>query len=112
MTFSTSMFWCCGIVRSLVEAVANNCPNAFIQIISNTENSIVPIASEVLKQKSVYDPKNLFGVITLDVYRENTFVAQKKNLRLIDVPVVEVMLGSPFFHYCPKQSLPKDSEGD
>eukprot|EP00252_Welwitschia_mirabilis_P027151 TRINITY_DN921_c0_g2_i1.p1 TRINITY_DN921_c0_g2~~TRINITY_DN921_c0_g2_i1.p1 ORF type:complete len:408 (+),score=70.89 TRINITY_DN921_c0_g2_i1:165-1388(+) len=77
-----------GIVKSLVEAVADNCPNAFIHIISNPVNSTVPIAAEVLKQKGVYDPRKLFGVTTLDVVRANTFVAQKKkNLKLIDVNV-------------------------
>ncbi|XP_058096450.1 malate dehydrogenase, chloroplastic-like [Magnolia sinica] len=75
------------IVRNLVEAVANNCPDALIHIISNPVNSIVPIAAEVLKQKGVYNPKKLFGVTTLDVDRANTFVAQKKNLKLIDVDV-------------------------
>ncbi|KAJ4977911.1 hypothetical protein NE237_008691 [Protea cynaroides] len=75
------------IVKTLVEAVADNCPNAFIHIISNPVNSTVPIAAEVLKQKGVYDPKKLFGVTTLDVVRANTFVAQKKNLKLIDVDV-------------------------
>ncbi|ONK60944.1 uncharacterized protein A4U43_C08F24380 [Asparagus officinalis] len=75
------------IVKSLVEAVADNAPNAFIHIISNPVNSTVPIAAEVLKQKGVYDPKKLFGVTTLDVVRANTFVAQKKNLKLIDVDV-------------------------
>ncbi|XP_010274931.1 PREDICTED: malate dehydrogenase, chloroplastic [Nelumbo nucifera] len=75
------------IVKSLVEAVADNCPEAFIHIISNPVNSTVPIAAEVLKQKGVYDPKKLFGVTTLDVVRANTFVAQKKNLKLIDVDV-------------------------
>lgn len=75
------------IVKTLVEAVADNCPDAFVQIISNPVNSTVPIAAEVLKQKGVYNPKKLFGVTTLDVVRANTFVAQKKNLRLIDVDV-------------------------
>ncbi|KAG2584106.1 malate dehydrogenase, chloroplastic-like [Panicum virgatum] len=75
------------IVKSLVEAVADNCPDAFIHIISNPVNSTVPIAAEVLKQKGVYNPKKLFGVTTLDVVRANTFVAQKKNLKLIDVDV-------------------------
>ncbi|XP_021909688.1 malate dehydrogenase, chloroplastic [Carica papaya] len=75
------------IVKSLVEAVADNCPDAFIHIISNPVNSTVPIAAEVLKQKGVYDPKKLFGVTTLDIVRANTFVAQKKNLKLIDVDV-------------------------
>ncbi|KAH9319887.1 hypothetical protein KI387_021656, partial [Taxus chinensis] len=79
-----------GIVKSLVEAVADNCPNAFIHIISNPVNSTVPIAAEVLKQRGVYDPKKLFGVTTLDVVRANTFVAQKKDLMLamLDIPVV------------------------
>lgn len=75
------------IVKTLVEAVADNCPEAFIHIISNPVNSTVPIAAEVLKQKGVYDPKKLFGLTTLDVVRANTFVAQKKQLRLIDVDV-------------------------
>lgn len=76
-----------GIVKTLIEAVADNCPDAFIHIISNPVNSTVPIAAEVLKQKGVYNPKKLFGVTTLDVVRANTFVAQKKNLKLIDVDV-------------------------
>ncbi|KAJ6752998.1 MALATE AND LACTATE DEHYDROGENASE [Salix koriyanagi] len=59
------------IVKTLVEAVADNCPGAFIHIISNPVNSTVPIAAEILKQKGV----------------ANTFVAQKKNLKLIDVDV-------------------------
>ncbi|KAL6559504.1 hypothetical protein OROGR_004621 [Orobanche gracilis] len=75
------------IVKTLVEAVADNCPDAFIHIISNPVNSTVPIAAEVLKQKGVYDPRKLFGVTTLDVVRANTFVAEKKNLKLIDVDV-------------------------
>ncbi|EHA8588180.1 malate dehydrogenase, chloroplastic [Cocos nucifera] len=75
------------IVKTLVEAVADNCPDAFIHIISNPVNSTVPITAEVLKQKGVYDPKKLFGVTTLDVVRANTFVAEKKNLKLIDVDV-------------------------
>ncbi|WKA08437.1 hypothetical protein VitviT2T_026161 [Vitis vinifera] len=75
------------IVKTLVEAVADNCPDAFIHIISNPVNSTVPIAVEVLRRKGVYDPKKVFGVTTLDVVRANTFVAQKKNLRLIDVDV-------------------------
>ncbi|KAK4255921.1 hypothetical protein QN277_008848 [Acacia crassicarpa] len=76
-----------GIVRDLVSAVADNCPDAFIHIISNPVNSTVPIAAEVLKQKGVFDRKKLFGVTTLDVVRANTFVAQKKGLKLIDVDV-------------------------
>merc|ERR1711988_1500883 len=76
-----------GIVKTLVEGCADACPNACILIISNPVNSTVPIASEVLKQKGVYNPKKLFGVTTLDVVRANTFVAQAKGN---DVPTTNV----------------------
>lgn len=77
-------------MKTFVEAVADNCPNAFIHIISNTVNSTVPIAAQVLTKKGVYDPKKLFGVTTLDVVRANTFVSQKKKLKhiIVDVPVI------------------------
>jgi malate dehydrogenase len=69
------------------QLIVSVCLQAMITIISNPVNSTVPIAAEVLKAKGVYDPSKLFGVTTLDVVRANTFVAEKKNLRLIDVDV-------------------------
>ena len=65
-----------GIVQTLAEACAVNCPDAFFCIIANPVNSTVPIFREVLKSKGVYDPKKLFGVTTLDVTRANTFVSE------------------------------------
>lgn len=65
-----------GIVKNLVTACAEACPKACILVISNPVNSTVPIASEVLKAKGVYDPRKLFGVTTLDVCRARTFVAE------------------------------------
>lgn len=41
-------------------------------------NSTVPIASEVLKEKGVYDPRRVFGVTTLDSVRANTFISEAK----------------------------------
>lgn len=76
-----------GIVKSLVEAVADYAPRALLHIITNPINSTVPIAAEVLKNKGVYDQRKLFGVTTLDVVRANTFLAQRRNLRLVDVEV-------------------------
>ncbi|KAL7204625.1 hypothetical protein ACSBR2_017663 [Camellia fascicularis] len=96
------------IVKTLVEAVADNCPDAFIHIISNPVNSTVPIAAKVLKQKGVYDPKKLFGVTTLDVVRANTFFAQKKNLKLIDVDV-PIVGGHAGITILPLQSKTKPS---
>ncbi|PVU87356.1 hypothetical protein BB561_006373 [Smittium simulii] len=63
-----------GIVRDLIQAVADNCPEAQICIISNPVNSTVPIAAEVLKKNNVYNPKKLYGVSTLDLLRASRFV--------------------------------------
>lgn len=63
-----------GIVKGLIEGVAQNCPDAYVLVISNPVNSTVPIAAEVLKAAGKFDPKKLFGVTTLDVVRAETFV--------------------------------------
>ncbi|KAK4048447.1 hypothetical protein OIV83_004793 [Microbotryomycetes sp. JL201] len=65
-----------GIVRDLAQAIAENCPKAFVLIISNPVNSTVPIAAEVFKNAGTFDPKRLFGVTTLDVVRASTMSAQ------------------------------------
>lgn len=65
-----------GIVRNLANSMAENCPKAFILVISNPVNSTVPIVAEVFKKAGVFDPKKLFGVTTLDVVRASTFVAE------------------------------------
>ena len=57
------------IVRDLAQAAAEFSPEANILIISNPVNSTMPIAAEVFKAQSVYNPKRLFGVTTLDVLR-------------------------------------------
>merc|ERR1719251_323776 len=79
-----------GIVKTLITGCAEACPNACILVISNPVNSTVPIASEVLKAKGVYDPRKLFGVTTLDVCRARTFVAEARGFDPLKttVPVV------------------------
>jgi len=78
------------IVRDLVAAVAEASPKALIGIISNPVNSTVPIAAEILKKASAYDPKRLFGVTSLDVVRANTFIAEAKGIdpKDVNVPVI------------------------
>ncbi|KAI9049439.1 hypothetical protein LZ554_006471 [Drepanopeziza brunnea f. sp. 'monogermtubi'] len=80
-----------GIVKALIEIIAEVAPKAYILIISNPVNSTVPIAAEVLKAKGVFDAKRLFGVTTLDVVRAETFVAEivgEKNPQNLTIPVV------------------------
>lgn len=76
-----------GIVKNLIEAVADNCPKACIGVITNPVNTTVAIAAEVLKAKGVYDKNKLFGVTTLDVIRSETFVANLKGLKTTEVHV-------------------------
>jgi malate dehydrogenase len=54
-----------GIVRDIATAAAQNCPKAFMLIISNPVNSTVPIVCEVFKKHGVFDPKRLVLVIVL-----------------------------------------------
>ncbi|KAJ5566958.1 hypothetical protein N7535_006264 [Penicillium sp. DV-2018c] len=80
-----------GIVKGLVEGIAEFAPKAFTLIISNPVNSTVPIAAEVLKAAGVFDPKRLFGVTTLDVVRAETFTQEfsgAKNASDVTVPVI------------------------
>ncbi|MCY7294464.1 malate dehydrogenase [Alteromonas sp. a30] len=79
-----------GIVKNLVEGIAENCPNACTCIITNPVNTTVAIAAETLKAKGVYDKNKLFGVTTLDVIRAETFVAELKDKdpANIHVPVI------------------------
>lgn len=65
-----------GIIRDLAKAIAKVCPNAFILVISNPVNSLIPLVAEVLKSEKVFNPKRLFGVTTLDVVRASTFAAE------------------------------------
>jgi malate dehydrogenase len=66
------------IVANIMKQGAETCPEACFLIISNPVNSTVPIASEILKDAGVYNPKKLFGVTTLDICRANTFVAENQ----------------------------------
>jgi malate dehydrogenase len=80
-----------GIVKGLIETIAEVAPNAFILVISNPVNSTVPIAAEVLKAKKVFNAQRLFGVTTLDVVRAETFVAEiagVSNPQTLTIPVV------------------------
>merc|ERR1711907_548657 len=76
--------------KNFAIAVARNCPNAFVAIISNPVNSTVPIFAEQLKKEGCYDPKKIFGVCNLDIVRANTFVAEAAGLDVqeMNVPVI------------------------
>ena len=104
-----------GIVRTLVEGVAQYCPKAFILVISNPVNSTVPIAAEVMKKAGVFDAKRLFGVTTLDVVRAETFVQDitgEKDPSKTVIPVIGGHSGEtivPLFSLAkPAVNIPED----
>jgi len=104
-----------GIVKGLIEVIAEVAPKAYILIISNPVNSTVPIAAEVLKAKGVFDPKRLFGVTTLDVVRAETFVAEivgEANPQSLNIPVIGGHSGEtivPLFSQAkPSVNIPAD----
>lgn len=78
------------IIKNLVEKVAEVCPDACVGIVSNPVNTLVPLAAEVLRKKSVYDKRKLFGVSTLDVVRAKSFVSElkEKHAETVKVPVI------------------------
>lgn len=108
------MIFTSGIVKGLVEACADFCPDAVLAIISNPVNSTVPIAAEVLKKKGVYNPNKVCGVTTLDVCRANTFVGASLGVdpASVNVPVIGGHAGItilPLFSQVPGFS-PSDAE--
>ncbi|CAB3246071.1 unnamed protein product [Arctia plantaginis] len=65
------------ILRDITADFAKYAPEKSIMaIITNPVNSMVPIASEVLKKAGKYDPRRVLGVTTLDIVRAATFVGQ------------------------------------
>lgn len=104
-----------GIVKSLVEGIAEFCPESYILVISNPVNSTVPIAAEVLKKAGKFNPKKLFGVTTLDVVRAETFVQEitgERDPAATIIPVVGGHSGEtivPLFSQAkPKVDIPED----
>merc|ERR1719198_2566714 len=76
--------------KNFATAVAKNCPNALVAIISNPVNSTVPIFAEQMKKLGCYDARKIFGVTTLDIVRSHTFVSEAAGLDVneIKIPVV------------------------
>lgn len=79
-----------GIIKNLIEKVAEVCPDAMVGIITNPVNTTVSIAAEVLKKRGVYNKARLFGVTTLDVIRSQTFIGELKGKDPADVDITVI----------------------
>lgn len=78
------------IVRDIAASIAKNSPKAIVAIITNPVNSMVPIASEVLKKAGVYDANRVLGVTTLDVVRAAAFIGEINGVdpQSVSIPVI------------------------
>lgn len=78
------------IIMSLSRFVAKYAKDAFLNVITNPVNTMMPIVAEVMKQENCFNPKFLFGVTQLDVVRASTFASLQagKNAGDIHVNVV------------------------
>jgi malate dehydrogenase len=59
-------------------------------VISNPVNSTVPIVSSVFEKASVYDPRRIFSVTTLDVVRAARFISGIAGTNPVDTPITVV----------------------
>lgn len=46
-----------GICSDLANGIAQNCPDAFVCVISNPVNSTVPVFAETFKKAGTFNPK-------------------------------------------------------
>lgn len=68
------------ILKEAGVAIAQNCPDACILIVTNPINAVVPIFCETLKKNGKLNPNKVFGVTTLDLLRSSIFIADLKKL--------------------------------
>ncbi|KAG5468511.1 hypothetical protein CUR178_01343 [Leishmania enriettii] len=77
-------------VHELSGAVAKHAPKAIVAVISNPLNSMVPVAAETLRRAGVYDPRKIFGLISLNMMRARKMLGDftGQDPETLDVPVI------------------------
>ncbi|XP_076240109.1 malate dehydrogenase, mitochondrial [Calliopsis andreniformis] len=80
--------------------VIKYCPRAMVAVVMSPINSLIPLALEMYKRAGVYEYNRLFGVISLDCIRANTFLAEVVGIEpeCVTVPIIG---GS-----CPETCIP------
>ncbi|CAF4855178.1 unnamed protein product [Pieris macdunnoughi] len=77
-------------IKMISEKVSKQSPLPFFGIVTEPLNTLVPMASEIMRNHGDYNPKKLFGITTVDALRAQTIYAAENNLNPIDcvVPVI------------------------
>ncbi|XP_053975893.1 malate dehydrogenase, mitochondrial-like [Hylaeus volcanicus] len=77
-------------LSDLLPNVIRFCPQALVAVAMNPINSLIPLAMEMYKTAGVYEYSRVFGVISLDCLRANTFAAEAIGIEpeCVTVPVI------------------------
>ena len=67
--------------------VAHVSPEAHILMISNPVNLTIPIVSTVFEKAGIYNPRQIFGVTTLDIVHAAHFVSGIVGMNPVDTPI-------------------------
>lgn len=75
------------IIADVTYAMAEVSPKAYICIVTNPINSLVPLASDILKKFGKLDARRIIGISNLDLVRASALVADLKGLNPAEVKV-------------------------
>ncbi|EPY41561.1 malate dehydrogenase [Angomonas deanei] len=77
-------------IEELTTEIAKHAPGAIIGVIPNPLNSMMVVAAETLKREKAYDPRKLFGIISLDAIRASVFLGEitGKDPKTLEVPIL------------------------
>lgn len=75
------------VVKALCEAIAFHCPEAFVGVVTQPINMLMPLVSEALYRRNVYDPDKVFGITTLNSSRARCFLSEKKKMDVNEICV-------------------------
>lgn len=77
-------------LSDLLPNIIKFCPQAMVAVAMNPINSLIPLAMEMYKTVGVYEYNRLFGVISLNCLRANTFAAEAIGIEpeCITVPMI------------------------
>ncbi|XP_044739353.1 malate dehydrogenase, mitochondrial-like [Chrysoperla carnea] len=95
------------IVYDLASECTKYCPNAMVVLITNPLNALVPLLSELYKQKECYDPKRIFGVTALDTIRTRTLISNYLQKPLSKSTKIPIIGGHSFYTIIPVLSQVK-----
>ncbi|CAG9564564.1 unnamed protein product [Danaus chrysippus] len=78
------------IVKKYADAIAKECPNAFILVCASPIDCMVPLVAETLKETGWYNPRKLLGSLAVPEMRASTLAARALSLEpcYVNVPCV------------------------